>query len=102
MSDLKLVTHAQPVAERGGMDADLLAWVKGSTFLIQRLESGAPAAGYAAAERCQVFSSADPPYVELEFTGPRGNEPLAVTWELHDLPRDLHRADAVAAYIARL
>jgi hypothetical protein len=87
-------------ASKIGMDADIIAWVKGSTFLIQRLQptSDAP---YASGERAQVFSSPKPPYVELEFTAPRG-APLRVTWELHDLPRDLNTADAIAAYIVRL
>lgn len=99
--DVLQLHRPSDVAAKLGMDADILAWVKGSTFLIQRLQTPSPA-GYAPCERAQVFSQAKPPYVELEFTAPPGGTPLRVTWELHDLPRDLTTAEAVAAYIARL
>jgi hypothetical protein len=89
-----------------GLDADILAWVKGSTFVMQRLPpvSALPSAR---GERAQVFFQVDESrhqYTELEFAAPRGDlsrSVLRVTWEIHDLPRDLGTPENVAAYIVR-
>ncbi|MGB7156835.1 MAG: hypothetical protein WBD40_02140 [Tepidisphaeraceae bacterium] len=106
--DVLVLKRPDAMAAKIGMDADLLAWVKGSTFLIQRLQpvEGAPA--HLPGERAQVFfqSTTGPQtYLELEFAAPRGGvapTPLRVTWDLHDLPRDLKTPDAIATYLRAL
>ena len=89
-------------AEKIGIDADLLIWVKGSTFLVQRSLS-ATGGDFAPAERAQIFSQkGKDSYVEFEFVAPRGARSMTVTWELQDLPRDSAKPTAIAGYIRNL
>jgi hypothetical protein len=89
-------------AEKIGIDADLLIWVKGTTFLVQRNLS-ATGGEFAPAERAQIFSQqGESTYVEYEFVAPRGARTLTVTWQLHDLPRDSKSPSAIAGYLRNL
>ena len=89
-------------AEKIGIDADLLIWVKGGTFLVQRNVS-ATSNDFAPAERAQIFSQkGESTYVEYEFVAPRGARSLTVTWQLHDLPRDSAAPAAIAGYLRNL
>jgi len=100
------ITRPSKDAAKIGIDADILAWVNGSTFFMQRLQP-ASALPTNPGERAQVFlQGGDSPdeYTELEFAAPRGDlsrSVLRVTWEIHDLPRDLGTPENVAAYIVR-
>ena len=89
-------------AEKIGIDADLLIWVKGSTFFVQRSLS-AVSSDFAPAERAQIFSQkGKDSYVEYEFVAPRGERSMTVTWELQDLPRDSAKPAAIAGYLRNL
>ena len=107
--EILVIRQPDGKAAKIGLDADLLAWVKGSTFLVQRLQPAPDAPADVPGERAQVFFQEDthPPqnYLELEFAAPRGAGgpyPLRVTWDLHDLPRDLKTPDALAGYLRAL
>lgn len=85
-----------------GLDADTLAWVGGSTMLVQHsLTAAQHGEQFKPVERAQVYFSHPrrniaakvPQYLEFEWTSPRVNAAageipeLRVIWELHQSPR---------------
>jgi hypothetical protein len=90
------LSKTTPSASKTGLDADLLAAVKGDTLFVIRSQTAAMRTEkFRPAERGQLFiQQADPPkqdvprYIELEFTGPREDlasgqaAELRVMWEL--------------------
>jgi len=102
--DILVLKSPNEGASKIGMDADLLAWVKGSNLVVQRLQPLVEQPPHAPRERAQVFfqsTNGTNRYLELEFAAPRGGS-LRVTWEIQDLPRDLKTPDALAGYMRAL
>lgn len=60
----------QPKMGKVGFDADVLAWRRGTDLVVLRCSYPGATGGPKSGERGQLWNNVDPPYVELEFTGP--------------------------------
>lgn len=101
-----------------GMDADLLAWVKGDLLYTQKAVGAERGGGaYQPGDRAQIYSHPDnaddlargiTPYIELELTAPlrtltRGqSQTLEVVWELRRLPAGERVPASVVGLLPRL